>query len=130
VTDIDPALLRADLPGKLSFNIATRGLGFDATVTFRSKCATSAATCGCAASGGGKMNAYWHRLAVRQIAPQPGATNLAVMAAWTTHSTCASCHRPGLEPAGTRKPRSVEGNGTVRGTLREPTIAANIHGRD
>jgi autotransporter translocation and assembly factor TamB len=34
VSDVNPALIRSDLPGKLSFNIATRGLGFDGNGDF------------------------------------------------------------------------------------------------
>jgi len=130
LTDINPALVRADLPGKLSFNIATRGLGFDGNGDFSVEVRDIGGRLrGVPASGGGTVMRNGTTWQFDKLRLSLGGTNLAV----DGHINDAF----DLRFAVTAKDLSLlapesrgqfEGNGTVRGTLREPTIAANIHG--
>ncbi|MBV8806547.1 MAG: hypothetical protein JO042_15930, partial [Sinobacteraceae bacterium] len=79
VSDVNPASVRADLPGKLSFNIATQGVGFGGNGDFSVEVHDIGGRLrGVPASGGGKFGrsgSVWQFDKVRLVL---GGTNLAV----------------------------------------------------
>ncbi|HEV7444796.1 MAG TPA: hypothetical protein VGO18_19530, partial [Steroidobacteraceae bacterium] len=78
-TDINPALVRADLPGKLSFNIATQGLGFDGHGDFSVEVGEIGGRLrGVPASGGGKVMRSGTMWQFDKLRVSLGGTNLAV----------------------------------------------------
>ncbi|MFL6604623.1 MAG: translocation/assembly module TamB domain-containing protein [Steroidobacteraceae bacterium] len=129
-TDINPALVRPDLPGKLSFNIATRGLGFDGNGDFSVEVRDIGGRLrGVPATGGGKFMRSGTTWQFDKLRASLGGTNLAVDGRvneqFDLHFAVTAKDLSLLAP---QSRGQFEGNGTVRGTYREPTIAANIHG--
>jgi translocation and assembly module TamB len=128
--DINPGRLRADLPGKLAFNIATQGVGFDGNGDFSIDLHELGGRLrGVPASGGGRVARTGMRWEFDKLRIGLGGTNLAV----DGHVNDVV----DLRFAVTAKDLSLlapdsrgqlEGNGTIRGTLKEPSIAATAHG--
>jgi translocation and assembly module TamB len=129
-TDINPALVRADLPGKLSFNIATQGLGFDGNGDFSVEVRDIGGRLrGVPASGGGRVMRNGTTWQFDKLRLSLGGTHLAVDGrineAFDLRFAVTARDLSLLAPESRGQ---LEGNGTIRGTLTEPTIAANIHG--
>ena len=129
-TDINPALVRPDLPGKLNFNIATHGLGFDGNGDFSVEVRDLGGRLrGVPASGGGKVlrsGAMWQ---FDKLRISLGGTNLAVDGRVNDEFDLRfAVSAKDLSLLSPESRGQFEGNGTIRGTLAEPTIAANIHG--
>lgn len=130
ITDINPALVRNDLPGKLSFNIATQGLGFDGNGDFSVEVHDIGGRLrGVPASGGGKFMRSGTTWQFDKLRLGLGGTNLAVDGrinqAFDLRFAVTARDLSLLAPDSRGQ---LEGNGTIRGTLKEPTIAANVHG--
>jgi translocation and assembly module TamB len=129
-TDINPALVRADLPGKLSFNIATQGLGFDGNGDFSVQVRDiSGRLRGVPASGGGRVERRGTTWQFDKLRLSLGGTSLAVDGHLNeTFDLRFAVTAKDLSLLAAESRGQFEGNGTIRGTLKEPTIAANIHG--
>ena len=129
-TDINPALVRADLPGKLSFNIATRGLGFDGNGDFSVEVRDIGGNLrGVPASGGGRVMRTGTTWQFDKLRASLGGTNLAVDGHVNdVFDLRFAVTAKDLSLLAPESRGQLEGNGTLRGTLAEPTIAANIHG--
>jgi translocation and assembly module TamB len=130
VNDVNPGRVRPDLPGKLSFNIATQGHGFDSNGDFSLELRELGGRLrGVAASGGGKVvrtGATWQFDKLRLLL---GGTSLAL----DGHVDDVVDLRFALtaRDLSLLAPDSrgqLEGNGTIRGTLQEPKVAATAHG--
>ena len=130
VSDVNPALLRDDLPGKLSFNIATRGLGFDGNGGFSVDLRDIGGQLrGVPASGGGRITHSATTWQFDKLRLGLGGARLAVDGRMdTTFDLRFALTATDLSILSPESRGRLDGNGTVRGTLREPTIAANIHG--
>ena len=130
VADVDPSLLRPDLPGRLSFNTTLQGLGFDGKGDFSIEVRDIGGRLrGVPASGGGRVarsGANWQfdrlRLAL-------GGANLAVDGRLSdTFDLRFTVSARDLSLLSPDSRGQLEGAGTVRGTLQQPTVAANIRG--
>jgi translocation and assembly module TamB len=130
VSDVNPALIRTDLPGKLSFNIATQGQGFDGNGDFSVDVHDiSGRLRGVPASGGGRVLRTGTTWQFDKLRVGLGATNLAMDGHLNdTFDLRFALTAKDLSLLAPDSRGQLEGNGTIRGTLREPTIAANIHG--
>jgi translocation and assembly module TamB len=130
VADINPALIRADLPGKLSFNIATQGLGFDGNGDFSVDVHDiSGHLRGVPASGGGRVQRTGTTWQFDKLRVALGTTNLAMDGRLNdTFDLRFALTAKDLSLLSPDSRGQLEGNGTIRGTLKEPTIAANLHG--
>ncbi|HUI60734.1 MAG TPA: translocation/assembly module TamB domain-containing protein, partial [Steroidobacteraceae bacterium] len=129
ISDVNPGRLREDLPGKLTFNIAAEARGFegnDYSVDIRD---ITGKLRGVAASGGGRIvrtGATWR---FDQVRVALGGTNLAldgnlgsnVDLRFAVTSRDLSLLAP--ESRG-----QLTGSGTIRGTLKQPSIVATAHG--
>ena len=130
VTDLNSALIRDDLPGKLSFNIATQGLGFDGNGDFSVEVHDIGGKLrGVPASGSGKVLRSGSTWQFDKLRVGLGGTNLAldgrINAAFDLRFAVTARDLSLLAPDSRGQ---LEGNGTIRGTVRAPTVAANIHG--
>jgi translocation and assembly module TamB len=130
VTDVNPALIRPDLPGKLSFNIATKGLGFDGNGDFSVDVRDiSGRLRGVPATGGGKFQRRDTTWEFDKVRVGLGGTNLAVDGHINdTFDLRFAVTSKDLSLLSAESRGQLEGNGTLRGSLKQPTIAANIHG--
>ena len=130
VADVNPGLVRSDLPGKLSFNIATQGLGFDGNGDFSLDVHDiSGRLRGVPASGGGRVQRTGTTWQFDKLHVALGGTNLAVDGHLNdTFDLRFALSAKDLSLLAPDSRGQLEGNGTIRGTLRQPTIAANLHG--
>jgi translocation and assembly module TamB len=130
VAEVNPALLRSDLPGRLSFNIATQGVGFDGNGDFSVDVhEISGRLRGVPASGGGKVLRSGTTWQFDKLRVGLGGTNLAMDGRLSdTFDLRFALTATDLSLLAPDSRGQLQGNGTIRGTLREPTIAANIHG--
>jgi translocation and assembly module TamB len=132
LTNINPAVLRPDLPGSVSFNLAASGRRFepkgDLSASFSG---LSGKLRGVAASGGGtvtRSGATWGFNAVRVAL---GATTLALDGRIDDHMDlrfALAATDLGLLAPGMRG--EIKASGTVSGTLADPVIVAGAHGGD
>jgi len=130
VTDVNPALVRKDLPGKLSFNMATQGLGFDGNGDFSFEVHDIGGRLrGVPATGGGKVLRKGTTWQFDKLRLGLGGTSLAVDGrineAFDLRFAVTARDLSLLSPDSRGQ---LEGNGTIRGTLKAPTVAANVHG--
>jgi translocation and assembly module TamB len=129
-SDLNPGRLREDLPGKLAFNIATQGAGFDANGDFSIEVHELGGKLrGVPASGGGRVARAGMRWEFDKLRVGLGGTNFAL----DGHINDVVDLRFALtaKDLSLLAPDSrgqLEGNGTIRGTLKEPIIAAIAHG--
>jgi translocation and assembly module TamB len=129
-SELNPGRLREDLPGKLSFNIAAQGHGFDGNGDFSIDVHEIAGRLrGVPASGGGRVVRTGAKWEFDKLRAGLGATNLAL----DGHINDVVDLRFALiaKDLSLLAPDSrgqLVGNGTIRGTLQEPAIAATAHG--
>ncbi len=129
-SDINPALIREDLPGMLSFNIAAQGLGFDGNGDYSIEVRDIGGRLrGVPASGGGKFARHGTTWQFDRLHLGLGGTNLSmdghIDESFDLRFALTSRDLSLLSPDSRGQ---LEGSGTVRGTVRQPTIAANLRG--
>ena len=132
LTGVDPRHLRPDLPGSLNFSVSARGRGFkelnDFTVEVRN---LSGKLRGVAASGGGKLQRTptdWQFQGIRMVF---GRTNIALDGSVDDELDLRfgiKTEDLSLLSAGSRG--QLEASGTVRGSMKDPTVAAKAHATD
>jgi translocation and assembly module TamB len=130
VTEVNPALIRTDLPGKLSFNIATQGLGFDANSDFSVDVHDiSGRLRGVPASGGGKVFRTGTTWQFDKLRLALGGTNLALDGHLNdTFDLRFALNAKDLSLVSPDSRGQLDGSGTIRGTVQQPIIAATLHG--
>jgi translocation and assembly module TamB len=130
VADLDPARIRADLPGKLSFDIATRGLGFDGNGDYSVDIHDlSGRLRGVPASGGGKVLRTGTSLQFDKLRVALGGTRLALDGRLNdTFDLRFALSAQDLSLLSPDSRGQLEGSGTIRGTVGEPTVDANLRG--
>jgi translocation and assembly module TamB len=131
LTGINPAALRADLPGSLSFSLAASGRGFDARGDLSATVqGLSGKLRGVRASGGGTLTRAGGTLGFERVRVALGGTTLSLDGhtgdtldvRFALSSSDLSLLDPGLRG-------ELNASGTVRGTLTDPAIVASAHGR-
>jgi translocation and assembly module TamB len=131
-TDINPAALRADLPGSISFMLDASGEGFEPqgklTASFKD---LSGKLRGLTASGAGSIthgNATW---AFSKVRVALGSTSLALDGSINDRLDlrfALAASDLGLLSAGSRG--TVKASGSINGTLDDPAVVASAHGGD
>jgi translocation and assembly module TamB len=131
-TDINPAALRADLPGSVSFKLDASGEGFEPkgrlTASFKD---LSGKLRGLTASGAGSIthtNATW---AFSNVRVALGSTSLALDGSINDRLDlrfALAASDLGLLSPGSRG--TVKASGTINGTLDDPAVVASAHGGD
>jgi translocation and assembly module TamB len=131
-TRINPGVLRADLPGSLSFAFTASARGFDTrgdlTASFSD---ITGRLRGLAASGGGTLTHAGTTWGFREVRVALGAAHLALdgtIGQRVDVRFATSVHDLSLLARGAKG--EVKASGTVRGTLAEPDIVASAHGSD
>jgi translocation and assembly module TamB len=131
-TDINPGLVRADLPGSLSFNFATSGRGFTPQGTMSASFSDlSGRLRGANASGSGTVSHSGKTFEFANVRVALGGTSLALDGQvnerlnlrFALNTQDLSVLLPGSHG-------QIKGAGTVAGTLADPAIAATAHGRE
>ncbi|HZO24226.1 MAG TPA: translocation/assembly module TamB domain-containing protein [Steroidobacteraceae bacterium] len=130
-TDINPARFRADLPGKLSFALNAEGRGFgernDFAVEIRD---LSGRLRGVTASGGGKFSRRGAAWQFDNVRVALGRTHLALDGSVNhVFDVKFGLSAQDLSLVSAESRGELEASGTLRGTLKEPIIAATAHGR-
>lgn len=129
-TGINPGVLRPDLPGKLNFSVAARGLGLDGTGDFTLEVGDIGGRLrGVVASGGGRLARSGATWQFDNVRIGLGRTNLAldgrVSHAFDLRFALTAQDLSLLSPDSRGR---LEASGTVRGSLKEPTIVASARG--
>ncbi|MGH8138897.1 MAG: translocation/assembly module TamB domain-containing protein [Steroidobacteraceae bacterium] len=129
-TGINPARLRADLPGKLDFALEAQGRGFDGNGDFSLEVRDLAGRLrGVPASGGGKLARIGAAWQFDNVRVGLGRANLAldgrVNQAFDLRFGLTAQDLSLLSPDSRGQ---LQASGTVRGTLQAPTIAATARG--
>src|SRR5215469_4475161 len=129
---INPALLRPDLPGSLSFSFAASARGFDThselTASFSD---ITGRLRGLAASGGGTVTHARTTWGFSNVRVGLGTAHLALDGTINERVNvrfATSVHDLSLLAPGARG--ELKASGTVSGTLAEPNIVASAHGSD
>jgi translocation and assembly module TamB len=132
LANVNPAALRPDLPGSVSFDLEASGRGFDPrgdlSTSFRN---ISGKLRGLSASGGGTVTHAGSAWGFANVRVALGGTSLALDGrldqAMDLRFALAT-RDLGLLAPGSRG--ELKASGTVRGTLAEPAIAGSAHGGD
>ncbi|MBS0421602.1 MAG: translocation/assembly module TamB domain-containing protein [Proteobacteria bacterium] len=129
IVDVNPALLRSDLPGRLSFNFATQGERFDGNGDFSVDIHDiSGRLRAVPASGSGKFVRTGSTWQFDKLRMALGGTNLAVDGHLNdTFDLRFAVSAKDLSLLSPDSRGTLEGNGTIRGTTREPIVAATVH---
>jgi translocation and assembly module TamB len=131
-TDIDPGVLRPDLPGRLSFDVAIDGHGFKSGDPLSVAVGgLSGRLRGVAASGGGRLIHAGDAWTFQQVRVDLGRTHVALDGRFDRSADlrfAVTAEDLSLLSAGSRG--HVEANGTVRGPLASPDILATARGAD
>jgi translocation and assembly module TamB len=129
-TDLNPGLVRSDLPGKLSFTIATAGSGFNGNGDFSVDVRDLGGRLrGVAASGGGRVDRTNRGWQFDKVRVGLGGTNLSLDGHINDSidlQFAVTSRDLSLLAAESRG--QIEGSGTIHGTLAEPTIVATARG--
>jgi translocation and assembly module TamB len=132
VTGVDPAALRPDLPGSVSFWFDAAGRGFgtrgDLSVSFSG---LSGRLRGLAASGAGTLSRSGASWGFSNVRFALGGTTLALdghVDSRVELSFTLTTHDLSVLAAGSRG--VIRASGSVSGTLAEPAIVASAHGSD
>jgi translocation and assembly module TamB len=129
IADVNSALLRTDLPGRLSFNFATQGQRFDGNGDFSVDIHDiSGRLRGVPASGSGKFARTATTWQFDKLRMALGGTNLALDGHLNgTFDLRFAVSAKDLSLLSPDSRGTLEGNGTIRGTTREPIVAATMH---
>ena len=131
-TGINPAALRPDLPGSVSFSFDTSGRGFDARGDLNASFSgISGKLRGLAASGGGTLTHARSSWTFSSVRVGLGSTTLALDGHIDSRMElrfALSTHDLSLLAAGSRG--VIRASGSIAGTLAEPAIIATAHGGD
>ena len=130
ITDINPGLVRGDLPGKLSFDFATQGERFDGNGDFSVDIHDIGGRLrGVPASGGGKFQRTGTTWQFDKLRMALGGTNLSMDGRLNdSFDLRFAVSAKDLSLLSPDSRGTLEGNGTIRGTPREPIVAATLHG--
>jgi translocation and assembly module TamB len=130
-TGINPAPLRADLPGSLNFSLSASGRGFtpsgDQSVTVQ---ALSGRLRGARASGGGTLNRQGGKLSFERVRVALGGTTLALDGRVAdTLDLRFNVSSSDLSLFAADAHGELNAAGTLRGTSTDPVIVASGHGQ-
>jgi len=130
IAEVNPALIRSDLPGRLSFNFATRGERFDGNGDFSVDIHDIGGHLrGVPASGSGRFARTGTTWQFDKLRMALGGTNLAVDGHLNdTFDLRFAVSAKDLSLLAPDSRGTLESNGTIRGTTREPVVAATLHG--
>ena len=130
-TDLNPAILRPDMPGSVSFALNASGRGFDAHGDLSAAfSALSGRLRGLAVSGGGTVTHSGTTWGFRRVRLVLGTANLAldgtvserVDVQFALLAQDLTVIAPGMRG-------QLKAVGTLKGTLADPIVVANAHGR-
>ncbi|MBS0581325.1 MAG: translocation/assembly module TamB domain-containing protein [Proteobacteria bacterium] len=131
-TDINPGLVRADLPGSLSFNFTTTGRGFSPQGTLSASFSElSGRLRGASASGAGTITHRGKTFEFANVRVAVGGTSLALDGQVDERLNlrfALNTQDLGLLVPGSHG--QLKAAGTLAGTLAEPAISATAHGRE
>ena len=129
IADVNPAQIRSDLPGKLSFNFATQGERFDGTGDYSVDIRDIIGRLrNVPASGGGKLVRTGTTWQFDKLRATLGGTNLALDGHLNdTFDLRFAVSAKDLSLLSPDSRGTLEGNGTIRGTPGEPIVAATLH---
>ncbi len=129
VTGMNPAHFRDDLPGAINFALASQGRGFsaggDTSLEIRN---LSGKLRGVAASGGGKLTHIGKAWEFEGVRVGLGRTNIALDGRLADEIDLRFAIK--AEDLSLLAPDSsgqLQANGTIRGTLKDPTVSASAH---
>jgi translocation and assembly module TamB len=130
ISDVNPAQIRSDLPGKLSFNFATQGQKFDGTGDFSVDIRDiNGRLRNVPASGSGKFTRTGATWQFDKLRMALGTTNLAVDGHLDdTFDLRFGVNAKDLSLLAPDSRGTLEANGTIRGTPKDPIVAATLHG--
>jgi translocation and assembly module TamB len=135
VTGMNPAHLRSDLPGTVSFAVSSQGSGFSDSGDFSVELRDVAGRLrGVPASGGGRLSRSAGNWKFNSIRLGLGGTNLALDGSLTGQPTARELdlrlriNSDDLSLLSAASSGRLRANGTIRGTLDDPIISANVHG--
>jgi translocation and assembly module TamB len=126
---INPALLRADLPGSLSFDYNVSGRGFSGTGTFSAAfSALSGRVRGAAASGSGAFAHSGKIWSFHGLHVGLGSAELALDGELSEHLNLHyTLHTQDLSLLSAGSRGRIRSSGTLAGTLTAPEIVGNVH---
>lgn len=129
-TDINPGVVREDLPGKLNFNIATAGLGFDGNGDFWVEVRDLGGRLrGVPASGGGKMTRTRSTWQFDRVRLGLGGTNLSLDGHIDdVFDLRFAVNSKDLSLLSADSRGQLDGSGTIRGTPAAPTVVCHVVG--
>jgi translocation and assembly module TamB len=131
-TGINPGLLRADLPGSLTFNFSTAGRGFSPQGSMTASFSDlSGKLRGANASGAGTVSHSGKTFEFSNVRVGVGGTSLALDGQVNDRLNlrfALTTQDLGLLLAGSHG--QLKGSGTVAGTLADPAIVAGVHGHE
>jgi translocation and assembly module TamB len=129
VVDVNPAQIRSDLPGKLSFNFTTQGARFDGTGDYSIDIRDIGGRLrNVPASGGGKFVRTGTTWQFDKLRATLGGTSLAMDGHLNdTFDLRFAVSAKDLSLLSPDSRGTLEGNGTIRGTPSEPVVAATVH---
>ena len=130
VTGLNPARLRPDLPGSLSFALAARGRGFSEAGDFNVEVRSlSGKLRGVGAAGGGLLERTTKGWDFRGVRVALGRTNFSLdgtVADALDLRFAVKTEDLSLLSADSRG--QLDASGVIRGTLKDPTVSAKAHG--
>ena len=131
LTGINPAALRADLPGSLTFSLAASGRGFDTRGELSATVQNlSGKLRGARAGGGGTLTRSGEALGFERVRVTVGGTTLGLDGragdALDLRFSLASSDLSLLDPA---MRGELNASGTLRGSFADPVIVGSAHGR-
>jgi translocation and assembly module TamB len=130
LSDVNPAFLRADLPGKVNFSVAAQGQGFDGKGDFSVDVRDiSGHLRGVPASGGGRFARRQSTWEFDKLRVQLGGTNLFVDGHLDDILDLRfAVNSKDLSLLSADSRGQLEGSGTVRGTSERPVVSASLRG--
>ncbi|HEY3785682.1 MAG TPA: translocation/assembly module TamB domain-containing protein [Steroidobacteraceae bacterium] len=130
-SEINPARFRADLPGKLNFGVIAQGRGFGSRTDFSVEVHDlSGHLRGVAASGGGRLTRTGSAWQFDKVRVGLGRTNLALDGSLSkVFDLRFGVTAQDLSLVSPQSRGQLEASGTLKGTLKAPTILVTAHGK-